>query len=81
MAFLSILMFGLAAVVPAPATAVHSVDVQMRLGYLIGDWTIEGQSVRVFRQKCSWYSSRSFVLCTFEDKRDGSTGQTVVGYF
>ena len=80
MAFPFALMIGLAIVAPAPAPAVHSSDVQTRLGYLIGDWTIEGQSARVFRQKCAWHSSRSFVICTFEDKRDGSTGQTVFGY-
>lgn len=80
MAFPFLLMIGLATAAPAPAPAVHSSEVQTRLGYLIGDWTIEGQSARVFRQKCTWYSSRSFVLCTFDDKRDRSTGQTVFGY-
>ena len=80
MAFHFVLLLGLAATAQAPAATIHSADVQTRLGYLVGDWTIEGQSARVFRQKCSWYSSRSFVLCTFEDKRDGSTGQTVFGY-
>lgn len=80
MAFPIFMMLGLATTAQAPAPVTHSADVQTRLGYLVGDWTIEGQSVRVFRQKCSWYGSRSFVLCTFEDKRDGSTGQTVFGY-
>ncbi len=80
MAFPFILMLGLAATAQAPARSIHPADVQTRLGYLVGDWTIEGQSVRVFRQKCSWYGPRAFVLCTFEDKRDGSTGQTVFGY-
>jgi hypothetical protein len=80
MAFPFFLMWGLATTAQPPAPTIHSAEVQTRLGYLIGDWTIEGQSIRVFRQKCSWYGSRSFVLCTFEDRRDGSTGHTVFGY-
>lgn len=66
-----------------PAVAVpdaHAPDVEARLGYLIGDWTIQGLSNRVFRQKCAWYTGRAFVVCTFQDQRDGTVGQTLFGY-
>jgi hypothetical protein len=76
----AVLMAAVVAVAQSPAPVLHSPDVQARLGYLVGDWTIEGLSGKVFRQKCSWYTSRSLVVCTFEDRRDGSTGQSVFGY-
>src|SRR3954468_20261794 len=76
----ALLLLGLAAA-PTPAVpSVHSADVTGRLGYLVGDWTIQGLSSRTFRQKCAWYGGRSFVLCTSQDLRDQTTGQTVFGY-
>ena len=63
-----------------PVAAAHSASVDARLNYLVGDWAIQGLSNRVFRQKCAWSSGRAFVICTFQDGRDGSVGQTIFGY-
>ena len=77
-----LLMFGLAGVTAAaaPVASAHSAVVDARLNYLVGDWIIQGLSSRVFRQRCAWSSGRAFVLCTFQDGRDGSAGQTIFGY-
>ncbi len=76
-----LILLAAAAAAPAPSTTrVHSPSVDTRLGYLVGDWTIQGLTSRVYRQRCNWYSGRSFVLCTFEDRRDGTVGQAVFGY-
>jgi hypothetical protein len=64
----------------APVAVTHWASVDARLNYLVGDWIIQGLSSRVFRQRCAWYSGRSFVLCTFQDGRDGTVGQTIFGY-
>ncbi len=75
-----LLLLGLAAA-PAPAAPrIHSPGVEARLGYMVGDWMIQGLSSKTFRQKCAWYSGRSFVVCTFRDQRDGTMGETVFGY-
>jgi hypothetical protein len=73
----------LAAAAPAaaaPAAGVHPAEVEERLGRLVGDWAIQGLARTDFRQKCAWYGARAFVLCTFEDKRSGTTGQAAFGY-
>ena len=76
----ALLFVGLAVAPASAAPRVHSPDVEARLGYLVGDWIIQGLSSKAFRQKCTWYSGRSFVVCTFQDNRDGTVGQTVFGY-
>jgi len=77
------LLFGAAAAAPSatpPRAIAHSAAVDARLNYLVGDWVIQGLSSKIFRQKCAWYSGRSFVICTFQDGRDGTVGQTIFGY-
>lgn len=51
-----------------------------RLGRLVGDWTIQGLAKTQFRQKCSWFGAKSFVLCSFDDRLRGITGQAAFGY-
>ena len=76
-----IVFLGLAAAAPpAAAPRIHAPNVEARLGYLVGDWIIQGLPSRTFRQKCAWYGNRSFVLCNFQDQRDGTVGETVFGY-
>jgi hypothetical protein len=76
----ALLLFALAAPAAPVVPSAHSPEVTTRLGYLVGDWAIQGVPVKSFRQKCSWYSGASFVLCTFQDQRDGTVGQTIFGY-
>jgi len=78
----ALLLFGLASAggATAPIVAVHAASIDTRLNYLVGDWAIQGVSSRIFHQKCSWYSGRAFVLCSFEDGRDSTVGQTIFGY-
>jgi hypothetical protein len=73
-----LLGFGAAPVTTAPP--IHSPAIEARLGYLVGDWIIQGLSSATFRQKCAWYSARSFVVCTSKDQRDGILGETIFGY-
>jgi hypothetical protein len=64
---------------PAPAAA-HATDVDTRLGYLVGDWTIQGLSLKTFRRKCAWSGRRAFVICSFQDQRNGTVGEAIFGY-
>jgi len=77
-----LLLFGLAGApaATAPVAAAHGSSIDTRLNYLVGDWVIRGFSSTVFHQKCSWFSGRAFVLCTFQDGRDSTVGQTIFGY-
>lgn len=63
---------GLAALVAAaPLQAgVHPPEVEKRLSFIVGDWTIEGAE-RTFRETCKWYAGRSFVVCNSVDRESG----------
>lgn len=64
----------------APAVAsTHPVDVEKRLAFLVGDWTLEGAS-KTYREQCVWYRNRAFVVCSAEDKKSGTVAQTIYGY-
>ncbi len=76
----ALLFLGLAAAPPSATPRAHAPNVDARLNYLTGDWIIQGLSNKVFRQKCAWSSGRAFVVCTFQDQRDGTAGQTIFGY-
>jgi hypothetical protein len=81
MAMTGVFLALLAAAAPAAAApGVHPAEVEERLARLVGDWTIQGLTRTSFRQQCAWYGGRAFVLCTFEDKRNGTTGQAAFGY-
>ena len=59
----------LAAGIAAPALAgVHPPEVEARLAFIVGDWTIAGQEA-VYRDRCSWFGDRSFVVCDTADRR------------
>ena len=77
-----LLAFIAAAALAAPpiASRVHAPEVEERLGRLVGDWVIQGLPRTQFRQKCSWFSAKAFVLCSFDDRRRGITGQAAFGY-
>jgi hypothetical protein len=76
----AVILLGFAAAPVPTAPRVHKPDIEARLGYLVGDWIVQGLSSKAFRQKCVWYGARSFVVCTFQDRRDGTVGETVFGY-
>lgn len=78
----ALLLLGLAGApaASAPNVAAHGAAIDTRLNYLVGDWGIQGVSSQVFHQKCSWSSGRAFVVCSFEDGRDSTVGQTIFGY-
>jgi hypothetical protein len=75
---ISVLVMLIAAAAPA-TSRVNSSDVDKRLSFLVGSWTRAGQA-RTYREDCSWYRNRSFVVCNSQNTRDGSTAQTVYGY-
>jgi len=75
-----LLLIELASAPAAGPAAAHAPSVDTRLNYFVGEWTIPGLSSGTFYQKCAWYSGRSFVLCSFQDGRDSTVGQTIFGY-
>ena len=64
---------------PAAAVRVHAAEIEARLAAIVGDWTIHGQE-STYRETCEWYRNRSFVVCTTEDRSDGSASQSILGY-
>ena len=64
----------------APALAgVHPPEIETRLAWLVGDWTVPGQE-QTYRETCEWYGDRAFVECSFSDSSDGSHGRSILGY-
>jgi hypothetical protein len=63
----------------AAPTSVHPADVEARLAKLVGDWTIAGQEAS-YRETCSWYGARAFVVCDTTDTSDGSVSRSILGY-
>ena len=49
---------------------IHPPEVEQRLSFLVNEWTIEG-SETTYRESCSWYAERSFVVCNTEDRSGG----------
>ena len=76
----ALLILALAPTAAPASPAAHASNVDTRLGYLIGDWAIQGLPIKTFRQKCAWSSGRAFVICTFQDQRNRTTGETIFGY-
>ena len=69
-----------ALLVAAPAAAgVHPPEIEARLAAAIGDWTIKGME-KTYSEKCEWYGDRAFVVCASEDRSDGSSSRSIMGY-
>lgn len=60
---------------PAHAGA-HPEAVERSLAFLVNDWTIEGLEDR-YRETCSWWEDRSFVICETTDATDGNPLRSV----
>lgn len=72
-----LLIFGLQSA--TAAAQVHPPEVEAHLAPIVGDWTIPGQE-QTYRETCSWYGARAFVVCSFSDSSDGSSGQSILGF-
>lgn len=70
---------GVSLLASAAVAGVHSPDVEARLTYFVGDWTVKGQEA-TYREKCDWYGDRAFVVCFSEDKSDNSSSYSILGY-
>lgn len=71
---------GVMAAVAAPAlAAVHAPEIEARLGWLVGDWTLAGHEA-TYRETCEWYGDRAFVVCSSSDSGDGSHSRSILGY-
>ena len=75
-----LLVLSAALIAASPAAAgIHPPEVEGRLGATIGDWTIEGME-KTYSEKCDWYGDRAFVVCVSEDRSDGSSSRSIMGY-
>lgn len=59
----------------APA-AVHPPEVERQLAFLVADWTIEGYE-KNYRETCSWYADRNFVVCETLNQTEASPQRSV----
>ena len=50
--------------------AAHPPAVEQQLSFLVGDWTIAGKEA-AYRDNCTWFDDRSFVVCDTTDGRPG----------
>lgn len=65
-------MILLALVLAAQAPAgTHPLEVEQRLAFIAGDWTIKGLEAN-YRDHCTWFDARSFVVCDTADHRHGN---------
>ena len=73
----SMLMSGVLLACSQPAFAgVHPQEVEQRLSFIVGDWTIEGAEA-TYRENCEWYAERSFVVCNTVDRENGQPVHSV----
>ena len=54
----------------AAAANAHPPEVEQQLSFLVGDWTIKGLEAN-YRDHCTWFDARSFVICDTADRRRG----------
>lgn len=62
-----------------PASHVLAPKIEARLGALIGDWTEAGKEA-TYRDVCTWYDRRSFVVCSLTESQSGMRVQAILGY-
>jgi len=71
-------LFG--AAVPANAAnamaGVHPPEIEQQLSFLAQDWTIEGYEGK-YRETCTWYAERSFVVCDSLDETEATPARSV----
>ena len=58
-----------AAAIGAPASA-GAPEVEQGLAFLVGEWTVAGAEGR-YRDSCTWFDDRAFVVCDTTDGRRG----------
>ncbi len=59
------------ALLAAAAANAHPAEVEQQLAFLVGDWTIKGLEAN-YRDQCTWFDARSFVVCDTTDNRRGN---------
>lgn len=63
----------------AAAAPVHPLAIEKHLAPLVGEWTRAGKEAS-YRDSCSWFDRRSFVVCTLTDVDSGVRVNAIVGY-
>lgn len=53
------------------ANNAHPPQVEQQLAFIAGDWTIKGMET-TYRDHCTWFDARSFVVCDTTDRRRGN---------
>jgi hypothetical protein len=59
------------AMLAAAAANAHPAEVEQQLAFMVGDWTIKGLEAN-YRDQCTWFDARSFVVCDTTDNRRGN---------
>ena len=59
------------ALLAAAAANAHPAEVEQQLAFMVGDWTIKGLEAN-YRDNCTWFDARSFVICDTTDNRRGN---------
>ena len=59
------------AMLAAAATNAHPAEVEQQLAFMVSDWTIKGLEAN-YRDNCTWFDARSFVICDTTDNRRGN---------
>ena len=59
------------ALLAAAAANAHPAEVEQQLAFMAGDWTIKGLEAN-YRDNCTWFDARSFVICDTTDNRRGN---------
>ncbi|QNM81912.1 hypothetical protein H8M03_07615 [Sphingomonas sabuli] len=54
----------------ALAAAAHPPEIEQQLAFLAGDWTMAGKESQ-YRDNCTWFDDRSFIVCDTTDGRPG----------
>ena len=60
----------------ASQAGVHPPELEGQLAFLVNDWTIEGHESK-YRETCTWYEARSFVVCDTLDKTESTPARSV----
>lgn len=58
------------------AAGVHPIEIEQRLAFIVNDWTLAGAPA-TYRDDCSWFDNRSFVVCDTRDSRKGSAHRSI----
>ena len=63
------------------AAGAHPAEIESRLAFIIGDWTVAGSDA-VYSDNCQWFEDKAFVVCDTRDARKGVLHHSiaVLGY-